>query len=171
MFEGRTEVAELPFFLGLLDHLAGKGCPVPRTIHDRAGASFRTVDGKAVALIEFLPGVSVASPRRRRPARWAGRWGRSTWPPPIFPPPAPTRWGWPAGAICWRPAARMGWPRSTRPARAGSAGKAALAAAWPDALPRSTIHADLFPDNVLMLGETGHRPDRLLFRLHRHHRL
>jgi homoserine kinase type II len=43
MFEGRTEVADLPFFLGLLDHLADKGCPVPRTIHDRAGASFRTV--------------------------------------------------------------------------------------------------------------------------------
>jgi homoserine kinase type II len=28
-----------------------------------------------------------------------------------------------------------------------------LAAAWPSALPRSVIHADLFPDNVLMLGE------------------
>src|ERR1700741_5002632 len=67
MYEQRTEVSDLPFFLGLLDHLADHGCPVPRTIHDRAGASFRSVEGpegerKAVALIEFLPGVSVDTP-------------------------------------------------------------------------------------------------------------
>src|SRR6478736_9230994 len=62
MYEARVDSAELPFFLGLLDHLAAKGSPVPRTIHDRAGATFRTIHdpgsepgtGKAVALIEFL---------------------------------------------------------------------------------------------------------------------
>ena len=41
MYESRTELSDLPFFLGLLDHLAEKACPVPRTIHDRAGAPFR----------------------------------------------------------------------------------------------------------------------------------
>src|SRR5688572_21317346 len=62
MYEARVEVDDLPFFLGLLDHLAAKGNPVPRTIHDREGAAFRTIRGKAVALIEFLPGVSVDEP-------------------------------------------------------------------------------------------------------------
>ena len=62
MYEARVEVADLPFFLGLLDHLAAKGSPVPRTIHDRDGAAFRMIGGKAVALIEFLPGVSVDVP-------------------------------------------------------------------------------------------------------------
>src|SRR6187402_3820105 len=62
MYEARVEVADLPFFLGLLDHLAAKGSPVPRTIHDRAGAAYRTIEGKAVALIEFLPGVSIDEP-------------------------------------------------------------------------------------------------------------
>ena len=62
MYEARVEVADLPFFLGLLDHLSAKGSPVPRTIHDRAGAAYRTIGGKAVALIEFLPGVSVDEP-------------------------------------------------------------------------------------------------------------
>lgn len=28
-----------------------------------------------------------------------------------------------------------------------------VVAQWPDGLPRGTIHADLFPDNVLMLGD------------------
>ena len=55
MYERRIDLADLPYFLGLLDHLAAKGCPVPRTIHDSTGASFRMEGGKAVALIEFLP--------------------------------------------------------------------------------------------------------------------
>ncbi len=62
MYEARVDVADLPFFLGLLDHLAAKGSPVPRTIHDREGAAYRLVGGKAVALIEFLPGISVDEP-------------------------------------------------------------------------------------------------------------
>src|SRR5690606_4499042 len=53
---------DLPFFLALLDHLSAKGSPVPRTIHDRTGAAYRLVHGKAVALIEFLPGVSADTP-------------------------------------------------------------------------------------------------------------
>src|SRR5690606_31290325 len=53
MYEARGDVDDLPFFLGLLDHLSERGSPVPRTIHDRTGAAFRMVGGKAVALIEF----------------------------------------------------------------------------------------------------------------------
>ena len=34
MYEFRIELDDLPYFLSLLDHLAAKGCPVPRTIHD-----------------------------------------------------------------------------------------------------------------------------------------
>ena len=62
LYERRIDYADLPYFLGLLDHLAAKGCPVPRTMHDRSGASWRMVEGKAAALIEFLPGVSPTRP-------------------------------------------------------------------------------------------------------------
>ena len=62
MYEFRIDIAELPYFLGLLDHLAARGCPVPRTIHDRTGALYRHIGDKAVALIEYLPGVSVSHP-------------------------------------------------------------------------------------------------------------
>lgn len=72
MYERQIELSDLPFFLGLLDHLAAKGCPVPRTIHDRQGAAFRMLDGKAVALIEFLPGISIDLPEAAQ-ARSVGR--------------------------------------------------------------------------------------------------
>mgnify|MGYP006171517857 CR=1 FL=1 len=62
LYERRIDYADLPYFLDLLDHLASKGCPVPRTMHDRGGASFRIEQGKAAALIEFLPGVSPTRP-------------------------------------------------------------------------------------------------------------
>ena len=62
VFEARTEAADLPFFLSLLDHLAGKGQPVPRTIHTRDDTNMTLVRGKPAALIEFLPGVSIDDP-------------------------------------------------------------------------------------------------------------
>ncbi|RYE53729.1 MAG: homoserine kinase, partial [Rhizobiaceae bacterium] len=62
VYESRVETGDLPFFLGLLDHLAAKGCPVPRTIHDRDNRPYRVHEGKALALIEFLSGVSVSDP-------------------------------------------------------------------------------------------------------------
>ena len=62
MYERRIELTVLLYFLGLLDHLSANGCPVPRTIHDSEGAAFRMERGKAVALIEFLPGVSPTQP-------------------------------------------------------------------------------------------------------------
>ena len=62
MYERRIDLSELPFFLGLLDHLSERGCAVPATIHDRSGAALREVVGKAIALIEFLPGISVDRP-------------------------------------------------------------------------------------------------------------
>lgn len=154
MYEFRIEVEDLPFFLSLLDHLAAKGCPVPRTIHDRSGALYRMVGDKAVALIEFLPGVSVSHPTPGQ-ARSVGR--------------ALAQLHLASADFGQARANAMGLSESRRLAEAcGAEGMAqidpALAAlvarelplleqAWPSDLPRSVIHADLFPDNVLMLGE------------------
>lgn len=153
MYERRIDLADLPYFLGLLDHLAAKGCPVPRTIHDHAGASFRMEDGKAIALIEFLPGVS-----------------------PTQPTPAQAR---AVGEVLANmhlasrdfPLARAnGMNFAANAATLDACGAAQLATIHPDlpamlapahaaaaldlaALPQAQIHSDLFCDNVLMLGD------------------
>jgi homoserine kinase type II len=154
MYEARVEVADLPFFLGLLDHLAAKGSPVPRTIHDREGAAFRLVGGKAVALIEFLPGISVDEPTPAQAravgealaglhldaADFAGRRPNTL---------ALQQWH-DLLAGCGRDGLRAIDPEL--PALVERE-LLHLTANWPQELPRSVIHADLFPDNVLLLGD------------------
>jgi homoserine kinase type II len=89
MYEFRIEVDDLPFFLACSITSPPSGCPVPRTIHDRDGALFRMVGDKAVALIEFLPGVSVSHPTPAQ-ARAVGRAGADASGRADFPGRAPT---------------------------------------------------------------------------------
>lgn len=161
MYEARTDLSELPFFLDLLDYLAGQGCPVPATIHGRDGKSFRFVSDpgspagavKAVALIEFLPGVSVSEPTPAQ-ARAVGE--------------ALARMH--LSARDFRGSRTNGMDLAQWRKFASECGRdgfasidpdlgelvqrelAVLEQSWPTGLPRSIIHADLFPDNVLMLG-------------------
>jgi homoserine kinase type II len=153
VYEKRVKAEDLPFFLGLLDHLAAAGCPVPRTIHDRTGAAFRTWKGKALALIEFLPGVSLDAPTSAQ-ARAVGESlaavhlaGRD------FAPRRPNA----LGLAGWRPLAAAcdgHWDEiDPTPGALIHRELAAVEADWPRGLPESAIHADLFPDNVLMQGD------------------
>ncbi|MEP5937138.1 MAG: homoserine kinase [Erythrobacter sp.] len=154
MYERRIETSDLPFFLGLLDHLADHDCPVPRTIHDRDGAAYRMVDGKAVALIEFLPGVSVDHPTPAQ-ARSVGRalaqihlaasnfdqsryqtLGLAAWDDLI------DKCGDDALATIDPTLPKIAFDELTW-----------LAGEWPGGLPHGVTHCDLFPDNVLMLGD------------------
>ena len=152
MYERRIDVGELPFFLDLLDHLASEGCPVPGTVHTRSGETSLELDGKALALIEFLPGTSPGNPTPEQ-AFDAGqalagvhRAGGS------FPQSRPN----PLGSESWAPTlapyeSRLHDIDEKLPPMVDTA--RALATTWPNELPASICHTDLFPDNVLMLGD------------------
>ncbi|MEW4448620.1 homoserine kinase [Qipengyuania sp. JC766] len=153
MYERRIDIGNLPYFLGLLDHLSAKGCPVPRTIHDKSGALSREIDGKAVALIEFLPGVSPDTPSPEQ-ARAVGT--------------QLARLHEASRDFGGRRANQLDIAATARTlVQCGEAGLARIDPSlpriieiarevesdWPDGLPRSTCHTDLFPDNVLMRGD------------------
>lgn len=152
MYERRIELEDLPYFLGLLDHLSAKECPVPRTIHDRGGAAFRMEQGKAVALIEFLPGVSPTQPTVEQ-ARSVGE--------------VLAQIHLASEGFELTRANTMSFAHNLATLeKCGEAGLASINADLPavldpareaaaldlSQLPSAQIHADLFPDNVLMLG-------------------
>ena len=153
MYERRIDVAQLPFFLGLLDHLAAAGCAVPATIHDRDGAASRMVDGKAVALIEYLPGVSPSKPTANQAFAAGAALAKVHLAARDF---SPTRANDLAPADTLRILDRCGTDDLARinPRLRETLGRAQqLVTEWPTDLPASIIHTDLFPDNVLMLGD------------------
>ncbi|MCK5274084.1 MAG: phosphotransferase, partial [Alphaproteobacteria bacterium] len=69
LYEKRVAEADLPFFLGLMEHLAGKGIPCPTPVHGKDGKSLRRLCGRPAAIITFLDGMW---PRRIRTEHCAG---------------------------------------------------------------------------------------------------
>ncbi|MDE1467005.1 homoserine kinase [Aurantiacibacter sp. D1-12] len=154
MYERRIDLADLPYFLGLMDHLSAKGCPVPRTIHDRDGTAFRMLDGKAVALIEFLPGVSVDHPKPAQAHAVGEALADMHQAAQDFTGARANDLGPDASASvlanCGSAALAEINPQLARMTMAANE----ITSAWPQNLPTSVIHSDLFPDNVLMNGSS-----------------
>src|SRR3984885_12475819 len=63
LYEKRVDPADLPWFLGLMEHLATRGITCPLPVRARDGAPLRVLAGRHAAITTFLPGVW---PRRVR---------------------------------------------------------------------------------------------------------
>jgi homoserine kinase type II len=152
LYEKRVAADDLPYFMALLDHLAEKGLPVPPAVPDRGGKLIHTLEGRPACLIQFLSGVSVSHPTPIQ-ARAAGEaMGKMHKAVSDFTLDRPNS----MGVAAWQPLfERCGHDLDTiQPGLYDRAGKAldTILADWPTTLPHGAVHADLFPDNVLMLG-------------------
>jgi homoserine kinase type II len=153
IYEKRVARGDLPFFMDVMERLADRGFPAPRPMRRRDGALLSDVRGKACALIAFLSGVSPKKPSaaqcRAIGAALAGMHMALD--------------GFPAaranalGLHAWRPliAPKLALADSLRQGLAADivTDLDAVLQAWPHALPSGIIHADLFPDNALFLGD------------------
>ena len=152
LYEKRVDPAELPWFLGLMDHLVQRGLDCPAPVRGRDGEALRALAGRPAAVCSFLPGVW---PRRVRPEHLAplgGALARLHVAGADFAPQranalGPDGWA-PLLALCRADgdAVQPGLIAALDTALAS------ILAAWPGDLPRGHIHADLFPDNVFFLG-------------------
>jgi len=153
LYEKRVDEADLPFFMDLLDHLGARGCLVPRFIADRDGRRLQQLSGRPACLIEFLTGISVTEPTPGQAHAAGVALGELHKAAQGFAGERRNALdiaGWHAlAAKCGEDFDQI------QPGLAARVGEelAFLDAHWPADLPRSVIHADLFPDNVLMLGE------------------
>lgn len=62
IYEKRVKIEDLPFFLGLMDHLSKKGIPCPTPIRGRDGKSLRYFTGKPASIVTFLNGKWPKNP-------------------------------------------------------------------------------------------------------------
>ena len=151
LYEKRVSADDLPFFMALLDHLADRGLPVPPAIKDRAGTEIQELEGRPACLIRFLPGVSLSHPTPAQARAAGAAMGAMHKAVADFAPTRTNSMGQPTWATlhaqCGRDLDHIAPGLYDDLAVA----IADLAATWPAAgLDRCAIHADLFPDNVLM---------------------
>lgn len=153
LYEKRVAADDLPYFMALLDHLADRGLPVPPAVHDRDGRSIHELEGRPACLIQFLSGVSVSHPTPAQARAAAEAMARMHRAAADFPLNRVNSMGYQT----WQPLFdRCG--RSLDQIAPGLYDDLGFALEtilgnWHDEdFEHCAIHADLFPDNVLMLG-------------------
>src|SRR4030081_1401967 len=153
LYEKRVNANDLPFFLGLMEHLAARGLTCPQPVKNRKGETLGRLAGRPAEIVTFLAGRWI----RRPTATHCAGLGHARAELHL------------AGADFGMKRANalsvQGWRTLYETAKTRADGvqaglHAAIAAeldvlekSWPRDLPQGVIHADLFPDNVFFLGD------------------
>ncbi len=153
LYEKRVEVADLPFYLGLMEHLAAHGVTCPTPVRNAQGNALSTLSGRPAALVTFLEGFWV----RRPTAEHCAAVGRALAQMHLGGEGFELRRANALGLSGWRPLYERFADRASEiaPDLAPLITQelAHLDAAWPRDLPAGVIHADLFPDNVFFIDD------------------
>ena len=154
LYEKRVDAKDLPFFLGLMEHLANAGIRCPTPIHGCDGQALRHLAGRPAAIVTFLDGICInrSQPKHCRALgeslavmhihgenfelRRPNALGVADW-PLLFRETAPL-----ADTV-------MPGLKNLIDDELGY-----LAEFWPQDLKQGVIHADLFPDNVFFFHDT-----------------
>jgi len=153
LYEERVDETELPFFIGLMDHLARRGliCPVPLRMDD--GAAVGRLAGRPAAIVSFLDGLSVRRPNVTHCAELGRGLAQLHEAGADFGMERVNSLSVPG----WRPLAEQAGAAadtvSPGLARRVMAEVEVHERSWPQDLPRGVIHADLFPNNVFFIKD------------------
>jgi homoserine kinase type II len=154
VYEKRVDPAELPFFFALIDHLVAWGCPVPKALTDQNGQHVMVHNRKSMAMMEFMPGLSVTHPTADQAKAVGAALGHIHGALSDFSLERPNTLG-PDGWFALAEKCGDDLDQIATGLKARVAEECAfIRSHWPSELPKSAIHADLFPDNVLMVGDT-----------------
>jgi len=155
LYEKRVDPGDLPFFLGLMDHLAARGLACPTPIVGQDGKTLRSLCDRPAAIVSFLSGVWHSRPRPDHCAALGEAMAEMHLKGADFPLRRPNS----LSVAGWRPLFDAIRDRADEIAPGFAPLVEAeldyLDAHWPTDLPVGLIHADLFPDNVFFLGQRG----------------
>jgi homoserine kinase type II len=153
LYEKRVAEDDLPFFLGLMEHLAERGITCPQPVKNRQGGVLGKIAGRPAAIVTFLDGLWIRRPSPSHCSAVGEALARLHLAGADFKQKR-------ANALSiesWRPLYEHAKVRGDS-VRQGLCSEIemeldALEKSWPRRLPQGVIHADLFPDNVFFLGD------------------
>jgi homoserine kinase type II len=153
LYEKRVDPADLPFFLGLMQHLADRGLSCPLPVARKDGQLLGELAGRPGALISFLEGMWLRKPAAHHCRQVGEALARMHIAGQGFEITRKNA----LSVAGWRPL----WDKSEARAdevETGLKGEISaeldyLESHWPTDLPSGVIHADLFPDNVFFLDD------------------
>jgi homoserine kinase type II len=153
LYEKRVAEQDLPFFLALMEHLAGRGITCPQPVKNRQGGMLGRLAGRPAAIVTFLDGLWIRRPSASHCAAVGEALARLHLAGADFGKRRENALGiesWPA---LYAHAKDRG--DIVRPGLCAEIAREldALDKSWPRNLPQGVIHADLFPDNVFFLGD------------------
>jgi len=152
LFERLTH-EQLPFYLHLMKHLAGRGIPVPDPVADASGIILHRLKDKPAAVVNKLRGHSELAPTPAHCARVGAMLARMHLAGQDYPRQQPNL----RGLDWWNETVPVVLPYLSDDQRdliqneLASQNEVAASAAYAR-LPRGPIHADLFRDNVMFDG-------------------
>jgi len=153
LYERRVAERDLPFFLGLMEHLASRGITCPQPVKNREGRVLGQLAGRPAAIVTFLDGMWMRRPDAANCAAVGEALAQMHLAGADFA-------GRRKNALSvggWRPLFEQAAERADsvqqglRSAIKEELGR--LEKTWPADLPQGVIHADLFPDNVFFLND------------------
>lgn len=151
LYEKRVNKEDLPYFLGLMEHLRTQGLPCPLPVRAADGRNLQELAGRMAAITTFLPGVwprqirqehceplGAALARLHLAGEGFGMTRRNGLGPDAWPGLLEKSLPEADNVLAGLGRELQGWMTE-------------ILAAWPQGLPVGQIHADLFPDNVFFL--------------------
>src|ERR1700693_900189 len=154
LYEKRVARSDLPFFLGLMTHLASRGISCPQPVRNKSGEALSALAGRPAAIINFLEGIW---PRKPNAAHCAGV-GQALAKMHLAGADFAMARANALSVSGWRPLFDTAASRADEVQHGLRAFIAAEldhleGGVWPKNLPAGGVHADLFPDNVFFLGD------------------
>ena len=153
LYEKRVDPSDLPFFIGLMDHLADSGILCPRPIPANNGEQLSELNGRSAAIVSYLTGLSPQRPKVPHCSelgRALASFHRAGADFSLKRPNALSVAGWQTLVEACIDRADEVMPHLSDSMQAELDD---IVANWPSDLPAGVIHADLFPDNVFFIGE------------------
>lgn len=153
LYERRVSPSDLPYFLGLMEHLAGMGINCPLPVHNSSGYVLGRLAQRPAAIVTFLQGMWVRRPQNRH----CSALGKAMAELHLAGAGFDLKRSNALSVHGWRPIFEPCADRADEVAKGLaeeiSAELAYFEQNWPSGLPTGVIHADLFPDNVFFLGD------------------